>query len=42
MSVRRLEIRRASPHKKPKRPTQNGGVDAQRREAVSPREGEPL
>lgn len=42
MSVRGLEIRRASPHEKPKRPTQHGRVDGQRREAVSPREGEPL
>lgn len=42
MGVRGLEIRRASPHEKPKRPTQHGRVDAQRREAVSPREGEPL
>lgn len=42
MSVRGLQIRRASPHEKPERPTQHGRVDAQRREAVSPREGEPL
>lgn len=42
MSMRGLEIRRASPHEKPKRPSQHGRVDAQRREAVSPREGEPL
>lgn len=42
MSVRGLEIRRASPHEKPQRPSQHGGVDAQRREAVSPREGESL